>query len=145
MAVINGVVTNAGRAALAKAVGYLGGFDLSYASDFKIGEAGYVVTPSGNVPKDPDPSLTDIESVGTMYYFTKALIASDFSFISPSTIQIRCRLVPTEANDDGLGNNPRFFELGVFDQNGIMLFYATFDEQLKNATKTLVIYMQVQF
>lgn len=148
MAVVNGVITNLGREVLAKSIGYIGGFSLSWATQFKIGEGGYVVTPSGNVPKAPDPSLTDLEAAvpgSGLYHFDKALTSTDFTFLSPSIMQIRCKVLPTEANDDGYGNEPKFFEIGIFDNNDKMLAYATYDEQTKSAAKTLLLYVQIQF
>lgn len=149
-AFITGVITDAGRAALAKGFGYVGGFypNPTYAFKFKIGVQGYVQTNLGKIPKTPDPALTDLESTGlnaANYRFEKNFSQADVVFLSPSTIQFRCRLVATEANDDGAGNFPGFFEIGVFDTNGVMVAYGTFDEQTKNSAKILTNYVQVVF
>jgi hypothetical protein len=119
-----------------------------YIKYFKIGERGYVETVNGRIPKVPDPTLTDIEANGTPgtdFFFQKEFSAADIIFISPSTIQFRCRLVAGEANDDGTGEFPKFYEIGVFDTNDIMVGYATFDEQTKNPTKILTNYGQIFF
>lgn len=147
---LTGIMTTAGRAALAKSFGNLKGtsgqFPLCRAKYFKIGMGGYTIIGDSKFPKDPDPALTDIESVtDPEYYFTKELTALDITFIAPSTIQVRCSLVPVEANDDGSGNSPRFFELGVFDENNVMICYATFGEQSKSANKVLTNFLQVYF
>lgn len=146
-AVVNGVMTNIGRETLAKAFGFIGGFATSYAYYFKIGEGGFISTPGGNVPVAPDPSREDLaaEDDPALFAYRKDLTVSDISFISPSIIQLRCQLLPTEANDNGSGENPKFFEIGIFDLNDKMIGYATFDEQTKNVTKTLILYVQIQF
>lgn len=144
---ITGVITDAGRAALAKSFGQVGGFPNSFGSYFKYGEGGYIQEVGGRVPKDPDPSLTNIEATGAPgdFFFQKSFIASDLVFIAPSSIQLRCLLETTEANDNGLAESPRFFEIGVFDDNDNMIAYATFDEQTKNASKQLKTFVQIYF
>jgi hypothetical protein len=144
---LEGVVTDKGREVLAKSLATLAGYPSVYAYSFKYGEGGWVQTGSGKIPKDPNPALLDVEATGAAgdMKYEKNFIAADMTFISPSTIEFRCKLDPTEANDDGLGNSPKFFELGIFDQNGNMLSYATFDEQTKTATKSLISYVQVSF
>lgn len=155
--VLQGVMTNKGRELLAKSFGNVGGFPLIRAVSFGYGEGGYTVSGTGKIPKTPDPTLLTLEAV-TMpppenFIFGHNFVAADVSFISPSTIEFRCRLVPSEANDDGYGNLPKFFELGIFDgpldafnkPTGNMICYTTFDEQTKSATKSLVSYIQVVF
>ena len=144
---LTGVFTDKGRETLAKAMANIAGFPQTRAVYFKIGMGGYVDTPSGRVPKDPNPALTDIEATGAPGDFSiqKNLNALDFVFIAPSTMQIRCQLSGSEANDDGLGNAPRLFEVGIFDDNGNMLIYATFPEQTKAANKILTNYVQAYF
>lgn len=149
-AFITGVITDVGRQALAKGFGYLGGFfpNPTYAAFFRVGVQGYLDTVNGRIPKDPDPALTDLESTGlnpANYRFQKSLSQGDIVFLSPATIQFRCRLTAIESNDDGAGNNPRFYEIGIFDSNGVLVAYGTFDEQTKNAAKILTNYVQVVF
>jgi hypothetical protein len=149
-AFITGVITNIGREALAKGFGYVGVFypNPTYAAYFRIGVKGYLDTVQGRIPKDPDPSLTDVEANGSdasNYRLQKSFSSSDVVFLTPSTIQFRCRLVATEGNDDGDGNNPRFFEIGIFDSNDVLIAYGTFDEQTKNPAKILTNYVQVVF
>ena len=149
MALLTGIFTNKGREILAKSLGQIGTGITTYASYFKFGEGGYIETPGGRVPKSPDAGVgyLDIEAASspTLFEFQKNLIATDFTFIAPSTIQIRCRLVESEANDNGFGDSPRFFELGVFDQNSNLLIYCTFSEQTKSASKILNNLVQVVF
>lgn len=144
---ITGVITDKGREIFAKSFGNVGGFPISYAKYFKIGEGGYIFNGVGNVPKTPNPALTDVEATGAPgdYFFQKDFSAADIVFIAPSTIRFRCKVLPTEANDDGLGNSPKFFEIGIFDQNDNMMGYCTFDEQTKNASKTITTFVQFYF
>lgn len=148
---LTGIMTNAGRAAIAKSFGNLKGasgqFPICRAKYFKIGMGGYTIVGASKFPKDPDPALTNIEATGAPgdFYYQKELTALDVTFIAPSTIQIRCHLVPAESNDDGTGNAPRFFEVGLFDENNTMVCYATFGEQTKSANKVLTNFLQVYF
>lgn len=150
MAVLTGVFTYLGRKTLAKAYGRIAGYPDSYPTYFKIGMGGYIVTPAGRTPKDPDPTLTDVEADDTPgnIYIQKNLVSTDFTFIDVDgggIMQIRTRLEPGEGNDDGTGNSPRFFEVGVFDQNNVMLIYATFAEESKSDSKILSNNVQAYF
>lgn len=158
MAVLQGIMTNKGRELLAKSFGNIGGFPLINGVAFAYGEGGYIVSGGGRVPKTPDPTLLALEASGNPppdnFVFGHNFQAADITFIAPSTIEFRCRLVPSEANDDGNGNLPKFFELGIYDRalvgnqpdpNAQLLIYTTFDEQTKSATKSLISYVQVVF
>lgn len=146
---LTGVFTNKGREVLSKSFGKNGGNPVCHAKYFKIGMGGYIDTPSGRVPKDPTSGLgyLDLEADGSPgnFVYQKTLSTVDFTFIAPSIMQVRCRLDNLEANDDGLGNPPRFFEVGVFDENDNMIVYATFPEQTKAANKILTNYVQAYF
>jgi hypothetical protein len=144
--IIQGVFTDIGRAAVAKSM--LGPlvrppYAECYFKYFKIGEGGYQLGPGGSKqPKTPDPTLEDVESQGssTLYTFTKDLIASDLTIEIIDGItyaNVRCFVNYAEANDNGHGVSPEFFELGIFDVNDVMLIYATFSGETKNAAKTL--------
>ena len=146
MSVLTGVLTNKGRETLAKSFGNVGGFPLCRATKFAFGEGGFDFVGGVKEPKVPSPSLTNIEADGiTLYRFEKNLTTADVTFLAPSTIEFRCKLDPTEANDDGTGNSPEFFEVGLFDDNNNLIVYATFDAQTKVATKALITFIQVPF
>lgn len=147
MAILTGVMTTRGRRRLAESFGQVGGFSYTNAVYFKIGMGGYLVVGDGRVPKSPNPALLDIEATGAPgdYFLQKTLVANDFTFIEPSIMQVRCRVEPTEGNDDGNGNAPRFFEIGLFDADDNMLVYTTFPEQTKQANKILTNFIQVYF
>lgn len=69
-----------------------------------------------------------------LYTFRKALTNADVLWIGagpPSNTEVTCIVSSSEANADQLGNNPEFFELGVFDADGVMVIYMTFDQQTK--------------
>ena len=156
--VIQAIITNVGREALAKSFGGVsGGFDWSYGVYFKIGTAAYIDNGSDLEPVSPDPALTDIQSTTSgVFWYRKTFDGSDILFISPATIQFRCFLDLLEANgDDSLepdtgatadgpknspslsGGTPKLFELGVFDNLDRMVGYATFPGETKLDTKTL--------
>lgn len=144
---LQGVLTNKGRDTLAGSFAHVGGEPLSYAVYFKIGEGGYQETPAGNVPKPPDPAKLDIEATGTPgnMWFRKDFLPGDIQKVGEGRRQFRCRLTADEANDDGTGAAPKFYELGIFDNNDVLICYATFDEQTKNSTKVLDNSVQVVF
>jgi len=143
---LTGVMTNRGREVLAKSLGNIGGFPLVRAVKFAYGEGGYQIVGGGRVPKVPDPSLTDIEADGvSLFRFEKSYVPADITFIAPSTIEFRNKENPSEANDNGFGASPKFFELGLYDDDDNLLVYSTFDEQTKVATKSLSTYLQVFF
>jgi len=113
---------------------------------FKMGEGGWTDPGSGKEPIPPDVTLTDVTALsfpaGSQYIFSKDLTGADLTFTSPTRCEIRCFVTSGEANDDGLGNPPEFFELGVFDDTiangfGNMLVYSTFPIEVKTASKAL--------
>ena len=120
----------------------LGAFSIPF--EFKIGEGGWIDPGGGKEPLPPDATLTDL-TAGTGIYvapsdfiFTKAFVpASDFTFISSARAQLRCLILTSEANDDGHGNPPELFELGIFDASSNMLVYSTFPLEVKTPSKSL--------
>ena len=147
MALLTGIFTSKGREVIAKGFGNVAGYPIVRAKYYRIGMGGYISTPSGRVPKAPDPALLNIEADGSAgnVFIQKNINAIDLLFIAPSTMQIRCRLEPADLNDDGLGNSPRLFEIGIFDDNNNMIIYATFPEQSKAANKILTNYVQAYY
>lgn len=67
-------------------------------------------------------------------YYTCKLIDPSFVSVSGSDLIVQCRLEAPEANDDGLGANPHFYELGIFDLDDDMIAYVTFAEEVKTPT-----------
>ena len=156
--VIQSLMTIGGRAALAQSFGGpSGGFLYSYGSYFKIGTAGWQSTPQGNQPQNPNAAYTDVQSVVSgVFYYRQTFQGTDILFVSPFTIQFRCLLdvnsangnpmlePDTAANMDGpknssslSGNAPIFYEVGIFDENNVMVAYGTFPGETKLNTKTL--------
>lgn len=137
---------------------------------FKVGEGGWVDPGSGAVRRTPDssirrlssPLIQDLDSVvdstralanqryttQTRNTFKKDLTVSDIQFIAPSTIEIECLLDFTEFNDDGFGNSPEIWEIGIFcdhpvesglaSDEGLMLAYGTFPMELKTSVKQIL-------
>lgn len=148
-AILTGVFTNKGRELLAKDFGNVGTGVTTRAFYFKYGEGGFITTGGGRVPKSPEDgvALLDLEAEAdaSLFSFQKSLVTTDFTFIAPSIMQVRCRLAEAESNDNGMGESPRFFEIGIFDDDDNMLIWATFSEQTKTASKILNNLVQVVF
>lgn len=165
--VIEAILTNDGREALAKSFGGpSGGFPWSYGLLFKIGVAAFQnVGAAGLQPVAPDPALHDLQAATSgLFFYQKTFIPGDILFISPASIQFRCFLDLPQANGDpnaepdtalGVdgpknslslsGQPPTFFELGVYDPQGIMVAYGTFPGETKLITKTLNHLVNVNF
>lgn len=140
MAVLVGTITNEGRRRQAESsIGPLAGFPSMDFVYFKIGEGGWLYDGIAKVPKAPSPALTDIEADGTPgnSFFQKIITTDKVLFIGPSTAKVSCELDLTEGNDNGFGDPPQYFEIGLFDSTGTLLVYATFPEETKSATKIL--------
>jgi hypothetical protein len=148
-AILTGIITNKGRETFAKAFGRIGTGVESYAFKFKYGEGGFIQTINGKIPKDPSDGvdLLDVEAASdpNLFVYTKNFVVTDLTFFAPSTMQCRCRLVELEANDNGFGDNPGFFELGIFDNNDNLMAYTTFAEQTKTSNKIITNFVQIVF
>lgn len=102
---------------------------------FKVGEGGWIDPGSGRVARAPDAtlrrldnSIQDIDSIvdptrllinqrypaSERATFMKALTPADISFVAPTKLQIRCFLDFGEFNDDGFGDFPEIWEVGIF-------------------------------
>lgn len=82
-----------------------------------------------------------------LFTFRKTLVAGDVVFFSssPAIDEITAIVAAGEANSDQLGNDPEFFELGLFDANGVMLVYITVDLEQKNNTIQLNHIIQIVY
>lgn len=165
--IIQAVITSGGREALAKSFGGpSGGFDYSFGLYFKIGTGAFISSVSGGFePVTPDPALTDLQAATSgIFYYQKTFVGGDILFISPATIQFRAFLDLGEANGDSgvepdtaigvdgpknsaslAGDPPKFFELGIFDPQDVMVAYGTFPGETKLGTKTLNHLVSVNF
>jgi len=167
--VIQAVVTNGGRAALAKSFGAVTGTGYlhSWGQYFHIGTGAFADTgvSGGLEPVTPDPALTEVQAeTSGIFYYRKTFETADVLFIGPATIQFRAFLDLTEANgvianepDTGAGADgpknssslggeaPIFFELGIFDPQDVMVAYGTFPGETKLDSKTLNHLVSVNF
>jgi len=134
-------------------------------SMFRIGEGGWIDPGTGKERRTPvsnlrrlDNSLQDIDCIvdatraapdqryatTERYYFEKALTTGDMSFLSPNKLEVRCKLETTEGNDDGYGNSPEFWEIGVFSEHPfiggqyLLIAYGTFPMQTKTSAFPLL-------
>lgn len=82
-----------------------------------------------------------------LFTFRKTLLAADVTLFSavPAITEIDAIVLAAEANADQLGNAPEFFELGVFDSNGVMVAYLTFDLETKSVGVQLNHIIQIVF
>lgn len=73
------------------------------------------------------------------FVFRRTLSAGDVLFNSavPAITEVTSVVLSTDANLDQLGNAPEFFELGLFDANGVMTVYMTMDQQTKTVSVQL--------
>jgi hypothetical protein len=125
-------------------------FDAAY---FRIGEGGWDVSGGVQAARVPDPSLVNIDCIqnpsrypaNSVYYFQKSFTAGNVVEVTPYSVRIECFVDTTEANDDGTGVSPEFWEIGVFDSEGTMISYTTFDRQPKDDSVALRHYINIQF
>jgi len=142
---------------------------------YKVGEGGWINPGSGRERRTPDASLRRLATVGTPPWyvqdldavvdgdrapasqryaateratFKKDLSVSDMLYVSPGIIEISCLLDFTDFNDDGYGNSPEIWEIGIFCDHpesgslpadaGLMIAYGTFPKEEKDATKQIL-------
>jgi hypothetical protein len=99
-----------------------------------------------STPEDRPP-MKATAAQGPLFVFRKALATSDVIFFSglPAITEVTTLVAAAEANLDQLGNSPDFYEIGGFDEDGVMVFYCTFDVQTKVAGVQLVTIIQLVF
>lgn len=75
-----------------------------------------------------------------LYVFRKAMGAGEvlFNSVLPAITEITATVGASEANSTQLGASPEFYEIGFFDDDGVMVGYMTFDMQQKIAGVQLV-------
>lgn len=144
---IEAVVTDIGRQRLLEGWGQTTA--LGFITSFKVGEGGWENTPGGVAPRDPTdegpaanrgPVLSDLDCiendadypVDSRAYFSKALALVNFAFTGNTTLEATCFLDFGEFNDDGYGNFPDMYEIGLFNVAGEMVCYGTFPVVEKN-------------
>ncbi len=115
--------------------------------EFRIGEGGWETVDAVQRAKAPDPTRTTLDCQGPDAA-TWAGLQSDFSFSIAlgagltvsrvgSVITAVARVELADANDDGYGNDPEFWEAALFLADGTMIAYSTFPRQIKNNTRIL--------
>lgn len=82
-----------------------------------------------------------------LFTFRKNLLAADVTLFSalPAITEVDAIVLAGEANADQLGNNPEFFELGLYDSNGVLVAYVTFDLETKSGAVQLNHVIQIVF
>lgn len=99
-----------------------------------------------STPEDRPP-MKATAAQGPLFVFRKTLATSDVIFFSanPAIAEVTTLVAAAEANLDQLGNPPDFYEIGGFDEDGVMVFYVTFDVQTKIPGVQLVTIVQLVF
>ena len=100
-----------------------------------------VTTPENRVPKKATAAQ------GPLFTFRKSLATGDVILFSenPAITEVTTLVAGAEANADQLLNPPDFYEIGGFDEDGVMVFYCTFDVQTKVVGVQLVSIVQLVF
>ena len=144
---IEAVVTDIGRQRLMEGWGQT--TPLTYITSFKVGEGGWEDTPGGRVPRDPKeegpganrgPTLTDLDCIDnptdypadSVGNFPKALGGGDLALTGNTSLAATCFLDFLEFNDDGSGNFPEIYEIGLFNSANEMVAYGTCPRVEKN-------------
>ena len=139
----------------------------------KWGEGGWEDPGTGRRPRVPSPSLRrlsspliqDLDAVvdttrggGDVRYgsaeravFSKNLAGGDITIAGNSTMVVRAFLDFGEFNDDGFGNDPVIWELGVYSDHptvagqSLLVAYATFQGVPKNSGNQIERYLRISF
>lgn len=147
--IIEGIFTDSGKVEIRNSIaGSLIGSPHTRIVKYKIGEGGFINTAGGRLPNDPlsREGENDIEADGvSLYFFEKSFAPADISINVDGSIRFDVSVEYAEANDNGSGDDPTFFEVGLFDQDDNMIVYATFPEETKNISKRLIHHMDLYF
>lgn len=139
---------------------------------FKVGEGGFIGSGLSKINRTPDPNLRrftapliqELDAVvdttrssniryatDERFTFQKNLTVGNFTFIAPTTIEIACTLNTGECNNDGFGNSPELWEIGIFVEHpeivgqSLMCIYGTFPVITKLAGQTAQIKVRVTY
>lgn len=127
---VRAVLTQRGANALAQIqMGMIATTGLAF---FRIGEGGYTLSGSTYFPKEPtnvqtvldsdDPALIPgitIQIGHTPYVFQKSFTPDNFTVESTVIARTDAQVDFLEANDNGIGGAPKFFEIGMYLGNSI--------------------------
>ena len=113
-------------------------------TNFELGEGGWQILLGNRVPKTPDPTRTDLEAntQPSEFLYNKAFGIGEVVVLGETTT-VTISLAANEVGLDGNGlldgTNPHMYELGLFDSNGDLVVYCTFDEIVKVAGTPITI------
>lgn len=161
---VRAIITDVGRNWLARyAARVLTGPPIDVSTGFykfRIGVRGFLDLGGGlKVPKEPLPNRTTIESDDPppAFAFEKLftadkvkvgkIVAGEFveDLAAGTVLQLSSVLDFGEANDDGGGFPPHFFEIGVYDSTGVLVLYGTFPDEVKISAIQIVNLIRVRF
>lgn len=139
----------------------------------RFGEGGWIDAGAGRVPRVPSgalrrlasPLIQDLDAAvdatrasGDQRYgateraiYQKNLTGADFTVESSRTTRVRAFLDLAEFNDDGNGNAPELWEVGLFSDHPtiagqlLLVAYATFPRFVKTNSVQFLHYLRVTF
>lgn len=125
-----------------------GDISVTFFSNTKMSYPIRAVWQNDGEPILPPDNKTVIEADADddLYSFQKSFVAGDIVFQGTGTAkaQLRIRVLTTEANDNGSGLNPLFYEGGIYSNNDVLLAYFTFPRFLKDSSKEFDRYVEFE-
>lgn len=144
---------------------------------FKVGEGGFIDPGGGKAARTPvndlrrltgalvqdidaavDPTRAGIDqryAADEVATFSKSISPTDVSAAGTTGIEIECLLDFADFNNDGNGNDPEIWEIGIFTDHpeiagldsdqGLMIAYGTFPIEVKDNTKQILNVVRIIF
>lgn len=139
MAIIQATWTNDAIAMILSNLSSGAGERLQPITLFRVGEGGWVDTAAGTVPRTPSPALTDLDcTLNPDRYPTTSRAVYEGAIedigIVGSTLVFTCTIPMGSFNDDGNGDFPEIWEIGLFmsiEAGEVMVAYGTMQAQTK--------------
>lgn len=127
-----------------------GEYDITFNTAIGAGDTVYADYQHRGEPKEPDPSREDLEADNDsdLAVFQKSFgvdAATKLEFMGDDlgTCRCHCYIDLAEANDNGrsypYGPVPFWSEIGLFDENDVMVIYGTFSKVDKTGANTILI------
>jgi len=105
-------------------------------SYFKIGEGGWQILNGAQVMRTPDPNLSDLDCIenpsrypsDSLVWYQKSITEADITHSEDGEITLACELDVGEGNDFNDIDPPEYWEIGVFTDEDVMMYYGTFSK-----------------
>lgn len=135
------IVTLAGRNYFANVLGGKISPLSSGLTYFQVGNGGFTIVGGNKVPKEPDENIVALEGP---FIFQKNFDVLDLS-VSTRFLQVNAIVLEGEANDDGTGNSPELFEIGLFSDTNVLVVYGTFPGLIKTSAFRVTFKFKISF